>query len=477
MILFGERPSQGTLIKAAQFLGEELPIRLSHRVVELESLPDGLSKMPSINRVKEWYAESFEELISFPKPKLPANIEEILRMPPTHPIAFPRAIPNPSLDPVLNEGPTGSRILYSDRPRQHQHVIGKGGVRMRIPIDRMYFSPPPVNTVYPPEVHEYNEKFTQLLQKIKHRHDPTVTSVAQGVLEWKRSQKHGRIGQNIQEWLDRFYLSRIGIRALIGQHVALNTLKPHPDYVGIICTNANVHDICHEAIENARFVCEEHYGLFKGPPIQLLCPRDLTFPYIPGHLSHICFELLKNSLRAVVERYGVDNEDQFPPVKVIVVEGSEDITIKLSDEGGGIPRSALPMIWTYLYTTMSDEGLESTIQESDFKAPMAGFGYGLPLSRLYARYFGGDLRLISMDGYGTDVYISLNKLSSSQEPLPTIIDPNWLQSAGKAGLAPDEGWGSPEEYLATDEQRAALERKQELAHIQQTEAVERAMAP
>lgn len=53
-------PSQGTLIKAAQFLSEELPIRLSHRVVELESLPDGLSKMPSINRVKEWYAESFE---------------------------------------------------------------------------------------------------------------------------------------------------------------------------------------------------------------------------------------------------------------------------------------------------------------------------------------------------------------------------------------------------------------------------------
>ncbi len=81
----------------------------------------------------------------------------------------------------------------------------------------MYFSPPPVNTVYPPEVHEYNEQFTQLLQKIKHRHDPTVTSVAQGVLEWKRSMKHGRIGQNIQEWLDRFYLSRIGIRALIGQ--------------------------------------------------------------------------------------------------------------------------------------------------------------------------------------------------------------------------------------------------------------------
>lgn len=70
--------------------------------------------------------------------------------------------------------------------------------------------------------------------------------------------------------------------------------------------------------------------------------RQLTTPF----RSHICFELLKNSLRAVVERFGVDNEDQFPPIKVVVVEGSEDITIKISDEGGGIPRSAIPMIWT-----------------------------------------------------------------------------------------------------------------------------------
>ena len=36
----------------------------------------------------------------------------------------------------------------------------------------------------------------------------------------------------------------------------------------------------------------------------------------------------------------------------------------------------------------------------------------------YARYFGGDLKLISMEGYGTDVYIHLNRLSSSREPLP-----------------------------------------------------------
>jgi hypothetical protein len=60
MILFGQNPSQGTLLKASQFLSEELPIRLSHRITELDGLPDGLSKMPSIEKVKEWYAQSFE---------------------------------------------------------------------------------------------------------------------------------------------------------------------------------------------------------------------------------------------------------------------------------------------------------------------------------------------------------------------------------------------------------------------------------
>ena len=102
---------------------------------------------------------------------------------------------------------------------------------------------------------EFNRKFTKTLEHIKRRHDPTVTTVAQGVLEWKRSQNARNINLDVQHWLDRFYLSRIGIRFLIGQRehslsrvasqrahvwtdIALNTLQPHPDYVGIICTRA-----------------------------------------------------------------------------------------------------------------------------------------------------------------------------------------------------------------------------------------------
>ncbi|CAK5264156.1 unnamed protein product [Mycena citricolor] len=424
MVLFGQNPSQGTLLKASQFLSEELPVRLAHRVKELDELPHNLSEMPSINRVKNWYAQSFEELINFPPiASLPPEIRQALMAPPrTENAPFPESTENPA---VINGRYSMGSItgLGGNGGHGTSGTNGNGfnKLRMRVPMERRYYANPKgVN--WPPEVSDYNTRFTKALQTIKSRHDPTVTTVAQGVLEWKKSMRTKHIGLDIQAWLDRFYMSRIGIRFLIGQHIALNTQESHPDYVGIICTEANVHDIVQESIENARFVCEEHYAMFRSPPVQLICPPNLIFPYVPGHLSHIIFELLKNSLRAVVERFGVDAEEKdrdfhFPPIKIIVVEGKEDITIKISDEGGGIPRSAIPLIWTYMYTTMEGQAIDQDFHASDFRAPMAGFGYGLPLSRLYARYFGGDLRLIAMDGFGTDVYIHLNRLSSSREPL------------------------------------------------------------
>lgn len=39
---------------------EELPVRLAHRVKELDELPHNLSTMPSIRKVKNWYAQSFQ---------------------------------------------------------------------------------------------------------------------------------------------------------------------------------------------------------------------------------------------------------------------------------------------------------------------------------------------------------------------------------------------------------------------------------
>ena len=101
------------------------------------------------------------------------------------------------------------------------------------------------------------------------------------------------------------------------------------------------------------------------------------------------------------------------------VHSSWKCAVQVSDEGGGIPRSGMPRIWTYLYSTAESpmEAMELESEGADGPAALAGYGYGLPISRLYARYFGGDLQVISMEGYGTDAYLHLSRLGDTAEPL------------------------------------------------------------
>ncbi|GJX02389.1 pyruvate dehydrogenase (acetyl-transferring) kinase, mitochondrial [Tanacetum coccineum] len=73
----------------------------------------------------------------------------------------------------------------------------------------------------------------------------------------------------------------------------------------------------------------------------------------------------------------------------------------VSDEGGGIPRSGLPRIFTYLYSSAKNPLTERADLGTADIATMAGYGVGLPISRLYAQYFGGDLQIIPMEGYGS----------------------------------------------------------------------------
>lgn len=52
--------------------------------------------------------------------------------------------------------------------------------------------------------------------------------------------------------------------------------------------------------------------------------------YVPSHLHMMVFELVKNSLRAVEERF-MDSDKVSPPVRIIVADGDEDVTIKACD--------------------------------------------------------------------------------------------------------------------------------------------------
>lgn len=143
------------------------------------------------------------------------------------------------------------------------------------------------------------------------------------------------------QFLDRFYLSRVGMRVLVGQHIMLH--HPQDGFIGIIQSECQPAFVCKHAVEDATAICNLSYGM--APEVKIMGATDMKLPYIPEHLHYIFFELLKNSMRAVVERHG--GSCSMPPVEVVFAEGKEDIAIKISDKGGGIPRSGMDRLWSY----------------------------------------------------------------------------------------------------------------------------------
>eukprot|EP00984_Skeletonema_dohrnii_P006267 scaffold2248_cov136-Skeletonema_dohrnii-CCMP3373.AAC.9 len=361
------------LVQVASFLRRELPIRLAHRIHDLSRV-SYLQDMKSVQQVKDLYTTSFLEILSVDK------------------------------HPPTREGSEA-----------------------------------------------WEEQFAKILENIYERHSSVLVQMARGAFELRAAIRRGallgvdddgcdegqkttnekelQVGRDAVEFelmesthafLDRFYISRIGIRVLIGQYLSLRQ-PPVENYVGIICSKTSPYEIVKRAIDDAAFMCTRKYG--DAPEVIITGRLDMTFPYVPTHLHYIMLELLKNSMRATVEYHGIDAD--YPPIKVVIADGSdnEDVIIKVSDEGGGIPRSNMKRIWSYLFTTADPEIQEGMVAfnenvDHSIDSPLAGLGYGLPISRSYARYFGGDLSIMSMEGYGTDCFVYLTRLGNTREPLP-----------------------------------------------------------
>uniref|UniRef100_H2TB44 Protein-serine/threonine kinase n=1 Tax=Takifugu rubripes TaxID=31033 RepID=H2TB44_TAKRU len=325
------------------FLRQELPVRLSNIMKEINLLPDRLLGTPSVQLVQSWYTQSLMEILEF-----------------------------------LDKTPDDQSVL---------------------------------------------ETFLEVLETIRNRHNEVVPTMAQGVIEYKDAfdQQDAVTDHNIQYFLDRFYTSRISIRMLINQHTLVfsgNINPAHPNTIGCIDSVCDVTEVTRDAYESAKLLCEQYY--LGAPELELRqmnannVREPIQISYVPSHLYHMLFELFKNAMRATIETH--ESSRTLPPIKVMIALGGEDLSIKMSDRGGGVPFRRTERLFSYMYSTAPRPCIEDK-----HRAPLAGFGYGLPISRLYARYFQGDLQLFSMEGNGTDAIIHLKALSTdSVERLPVF---------------------------------------------------------
>ncbi|CAI5718554.1 unnamed protein product [Hyaloperonospora brassicae] len=320
-----------------------------------------------------------------------------------------------------------------------------------------------LSSVKPPSSIAEDQQFTETLRQAKAGGSNLVPLICYGLQQLKATDLgHSALQiesaqEDIKDRLDKFFLGRIGIRMLIGQHV--ESLARPGGRVHLV----NVEEIVREACDRAAKLCEQYSG--ATPPLEIHATESASTPlmYVRSHLHHMVFELVKNAMRATVEYHGklkhrapgaVNRFQQtmnpyspslgfflpsvadvsgvkifpdvskyklrreLPPVEIVICVGSEDLTIKVSDEGGGVPRSRWNKLWHYDYTTSPPCPPIDFKNYHSYRQHYSGGGYGLPMARLFARYFGGEVTFTSLEGSGSTGFIQAHRLGRNMEVIP-----------------------------------------------------------
>lgn len=341
------------------YIYNEVPIRLAQRVKDLNELPYGLSKNHSINKVREWYLQSFMDIVEHPMP---------------------------------------------------------------IAIDGMY-------------------KFKETIEKIHDRHASTLTTMSRGIYELK---KEGLINDitnpTIQTFLNRFYTNRTELRILLEQYLSffvepcnttnynknrgLHYTNENKDF-GIINLECNLIDIINKSIYDVQYICNKNLLDIDITNIITTNVKSnvvITLPSLEPYLYFIFFEIIKNSVKAVIEKKNMINgcsKKYEPKIKIAInTISSTDIIVKIDDNGVGINNNDIHKIWYYSFST-SPIDMAKIIEEKDFNiTPLSGFGYGLPIADIYMNFLNnstGNIKVSSIYKEGTSVIIFLKKHNYSHQ--------------------------------------------------------------
>lgn len=224
--------------------------------------------------------------------------------------------------------------------------------------------------------------------------------------------------QGLSASLDNFYNSRIGIRTLVDQHLAAQ--EPVAGFTGIVADKCSPVQIAQSVIDKVKPGWQEE-SMASGkklPEFHISGDHDAVYRYIPQHIELILSEVIKN---AVVNSLAASSSTP-PPVSILVAGGPHGVCIKVSDLGGGMTRKQANALFSYRQAAVGSRNKTSGSYDPvaaalERRASGMDFldSFGLRIASLHAKYFGGDLSLMPMEGHGVDAYIYMNCLTGASE--------------------------------------------------------------
>ncbi|ODV89312.1 hypothetical protein CANCADRAFT_11370, partial [Tortispora caseinolytica NRRL Y-17796] len=371
---FGRRLTKDRIIASANFVQTELPTRLAHRIYNIQQLPFYIMCNPRLSFVYELYYKAFDKFRRFKK----------------------------------------------------------------------------IQTL------EDNEEFCHLVASLLDDHQRIIPNLIIGSIE-ACHENAASDASRIDDFINIMLRSRISRRVIAEQHLTLTanyaskTDGHHdlPDYLNKVIGNVKASEVIRRCADLTSDIIKQFYPDQQMPEIIIDGHLDTVFPYTVSHFRYIICELLRNAIQATLTQPTVN------PIKVSVYNTSETVIIRVSDQGGGIPASSMSSIWSFVKdgnredlvarlqslrkiprlsaraeevilssndspaypSTISPEWTQSSLSQFTTRSPEIRLGIGLPMSRVYAEYWGGSLDLTSIEGYGTDVVLQISNIGNKSERL------------------------------------------------------------
>lgn len=237
---------------------------------------------------------------------------------------------------------------------------------------------------------ESNEKFSKLLMDIKDKHSGLELDIYYGIKDINKKLPINLIDHNIiNNSLDNFFYSRIGIRTLILHNHNITNMN-----YGLL-QNFKIKHILLDAISHANLMSEKNF--FETPNFNIECDENIMLLCNPSNIHFILLEVLKNS---IISHHKINKIEEN--ININVYDSSDEIVVKIEDFGNSFSYQDIDKIFSYSYTT-------NKMEEFDDKFIIGGFGFGLPLVNVYMNYINGLIKINPIKNYGTQVFLYFPK--------------------------------------------------------------------
>jgi len=390
------------LLTSANFTLSILPARLAHRIQSLRNLPFIVVSNPHVSKIHSNYMHSLSTLLPWAEQEI-KTLEEEVRF---TEVMADLVQTHANTISILARGFLEARKYISPKDVTRfldEHLRARIGTRL---IAEQHLS-----------LHFSSQPHCEVM------HDVDDNPGYIGVIDTRL--KPARIVDHCANVVGEICELKYGVRPTV-------VINGEPEYE-FAHIPVHLEYIITELLKNA-FRATVESGMEREPievtiaPLPELLPEDTRGTKSEDIRNEKIDNDAQGNVDVVSQRFTGNNSTTSPPTASNILplkHSTPGVTIRIRDRGGGISPDNLGHIWDYSFTTFNDAKASSTLSGGshsgngmdalnafsgaggDGAHSLAGLGYGLPLGRAYAEYFGGGIAVQSLWGWGTDVYLSL----------------------------------------------------------------------